>query len=78
MSQGWIVVNQEFNDHPYLDERCTKAFFNYNEAYHFCLELNSLPEVRGRISFGIDYIKPENGYGLFYPYGIKEIEIDIT
>ena len=70
MTEAWLIVNQEF-DTPYIDDKC-KVFYDSSKAYEEVLRLNNLPENRGRMMFNI---KPENGYGIYYPYGFKKIEL---
>jgi hypothetical protein len=72
MTKGWLIVNDEF-DTPYVDKN-SKAFLDTEKAVKALNELNMLPENRDRMHFNC---RPDNAYGLHYPYNLKEIELEI-
>jgi hypothetical protein len=77
MSKVWIIVNEEF-DTPYVDHR-SKVFYDSGKCYHKLMEINMLPENRARLAFNArtsNSIRPDNAYGLHYPYNMREIELE--
>jgi hypothetical protein len=57
-------------------DKHSKVFYDSYKAYQAMMEINMLPENRQRLHFSDhNNIRPDNAYGLHYPYNIKEIEI---